>query len=612
LHVLPPAGAKVATNPNAPNPNAPNPNAPNPTAPNPLAPAPTQTLTLGDKQISIGRGPENTIPLLDEQASRRHAIIERSTLPEGDFVVRDLGSRNGTKLNGIRVEQAALRHDDVVRVGTTEFRLRRDPPPLPDAIAMDATVTSATNAGLAMEFDGPGIIIDTERTGMSVDDALAGLTPELRSISLNKSTEVGWMFELAGVLQQLPPKEDPPKLSIIDSTGRPTNVFDTATDGPNCLRLLLQLASKARATDIHWEPKGTHTLVRLRVDGEMAPIIELPPRVGELAYGVIKSACHMQVAGKDAVQDGHFSCVFPDRRVEYRISFTPSVHGQKLVTRVLDAAGSPQALGELGLSDAMHERLSKLCEQDSGLILTCGPTGSGKTTTLYNALRSMDRQSRNVVTIEDPVEYQLSGVTQIPVDEARGNHFGALLRSVLRQDPDVILVGEIRDEETARTAMQAALTGHLVFSSVHSKDSITAIFRLLDLKVEPYLVANSLSVILAQRLVRLLCDTCKAKVQVTPGQSTRMGRFLGGKSHVFGAVGCARCLRTGYKGRRALFELLDVNDDLRDVILNKPTIAGIKRVLEQTLFNTLQQSGWRLIGDGVTTIDEVEKVAMMS
>jgi general secretion pathway protein E len=571
-----------------------------------------QSVTLGEKQVTIGRGPENTIPLLDEQASRRHAVIERSSLPEGGFVVRDLGSRNGTKLNGIRVEQAPLRHDDVVKVGGTEFRVLRDPPPEPDAISMDATVASNTTSGLSMEFDGPGIIVDTEAVGLSVDDGLRGLTPELRSITLSRSSEVGWMFELAGVLQQLPPKEEPPKLSLIDSTGRPTNIFDTMTDGPNCVRMLLQLASKARATDIHWEPKGTHTLVRLRVDGEMAPIIELPARVGELAYGVIKSACHMQMAGKDAVQDGHFSCVFPDRRVEYRISFTPSMHGQKLVTRVLDAAGSPQALSDLGLSDPMLERLGKLCEQESGLILTCGPTGSGKTTTLYNALRSMDRQSRNVVTIEDPVEYQLSGVTQIPVDEARGNHFGALLRSVLRQDPDVILVGEIRDEETARTAMQAALTGHLVFSSVHSKDSITAVFRLLDLKVEPYLVANSLSVILAQRLVRLLCENCKAKVQVTPGQATRMGRFLGGKSIVFGAVGCARCLRTGYKGRRALFELLDVNDDLRDVILNKPTIAGIKRVLEQTLFNTLQQSGFRLIGDGVTTIDEVEKVAVMT
>jgi general secretion pathway protein E len=575
-----------------------------------------QAVMLGTKQVSIGRGPENTIPLLDEQASRRHAVIEQSSLPEGGFVVRDLGSRNGTKLNGIRVEQAPLRHEDVVKVGGTEFRVRCDPPPVDGLGALHATTASASRMGMpgmgaSVEFDGPGIIVDAESVGLSVDNGLLGLTPELRSISLARSNEVGWMFELAGVLQQLPPKDDPPKLSLIDSAGRPTNIFETATDGPNCVRLLLQLAAKARATDIHWEPKGTHTLVRLRVDGEMAPIIELPARVGELAYGVIKSVCQMQMAGKDAVQDGHFSCVFPDRRVEYRISYTPSMHGQKLVTRVLDAAGSPQSLEELGLSEPMQERLARICQQDSGLILTCGPTGSGKTTTLYNALRSIDRQARNVVTIEDPVEYQLSGVTQIPVDEARGNHFGALLRSVLRQDPDVILVGEIRDEETARTAMQAALTGHLVFSSVHSKDSITAIFRLLDLKIEPYLVANSINVILAQRLVRLLCEQCKAKVQVTPGQATRMGRFLGGKSHVFGDVGCGKCLRTGYRGRRALFELLDFNDELRDVVLQKPTIAGIKRVLEQTLFHTLQQSGWRLISDGVTTIEEVEKVASM-
>jgi type II secretory ATPase GspE/PulE/Tfp pilus assembly ATPase PilB-like protein len=570
-----------------------------------------QAVVVGSKQVSLGRGPENTIPLLDEQASRRHAIIEQSSLPEGGIVVRDLGSRNGTKVNGIRVEQAALRHNDIVKVGTTEFRVQCDPPPASEDLTLPLA-DAAAPTGASLEFDGPGIIVDTESLGLSVDAGLMGLSAEVRNAPLTKSIEVGWMFELAGVLQQLPPKEDPPKLILIDSAGRTTNIFDTPTDGPNCLRLMLQLAAKARSTDIHWEPKGTHTLVRLRVDGEMAPIIELPPRVAELASGVIRSACHMQLAGKDAVQDGHFSCIFPDRRVEYRISFTPSMHGQKIVTRVLDAAGSPQAMSELGLSEPMHERLTKLCDQDSGLILTCGPTGSGKTTTLYNALRSIDRQARNVVTIEDPVEYQLSGVTQIPVDEARGNHFGALLRSVLRQDPDVILVGEIRDEETARTAMQAALTGHLVFSSVHSKDSITAIFRLLDLKIEPYLVANSVNVILAQRLVRILCEQCKMKVQITPGQATRMGRFLGGKSHAFGAVGCGKCLRTGYKGRRALFELLDFNDELRDVILQKPTIAGIKRVLETTLFSTLQQSGWRLISEGLTTIDEVEKVAAMT
>jgi len=309
------------------------------------------------------------------------------------------------------------------------------------------------------------------------------------------------------------------------------------------------------------------------------------------------------------MQEGHYSAVFPDRRVEYRVSFTPSVHGQKLVIRVLDQRGSPGAITELGLLNYMEDRVRKVCEQDSGLILTCGPTGSGKTTTLYNCIRSIDRQTRNVITIEDPVEYQIDNVTQIPIDEHKGNTFGTLLRSVLRQDPDVILVGEIRDEETARTAMQAAMTGHLVFSSVHAKESITAVFRLLDLKVEPYLVANSLNLVLAQRLVRLLCPTCKTTIPVPPGVSTRLGRHLQGKTVTYAPMGCVRCLRTGYSGRRALFELLDFNDELRDIVLTTPSISGMKRIIEQGLFTTLQQFGWRLVADGMTSLEEVDRVA---
>src|SRR6185436_4826441 len=249
------------------------------------------------------------------------------------------------------------------------------------------------------------------------------------------------------------------------------------------------------------------------------------------------------------------------------------------------------------------------CEQDHGLLLVCGPTGSGKTTTLYNALRVIDRYAKNVVTIEDPVEYQLDNVTQIPTDDSKGNTFGSLLRSVLRQDPDVILVGEIRDEETARTAMQAAMTGHLVFSTVHAKDTISSVFRLLDLKLEPYLVANSLEVVVAQRLVRTLCENCKRSVRVTPGQATGMGRFLEGQIDIYVATGCAQCLRTGYRGRRALFELLDFTDELRDVILTEPSIQAMKKVIEGGLFTTLVQSGWQLVARGTTTMEEVDRVA---
>jgi general secretion pathway protein E len=324
---------------------------------------------------------------------------------------------------------------------------------------------------------------------------------------------------------------------------------------------MLLTAAKGRGTDIHLEPKTDITQVRMRVDGQMVWIADIPKRVGDLTSGLVRTACQLKSVAADAVQDGHFSARFPDRRVEYRASFTPTMQGAKLVLRVLDERGIPHSIGELGLAPYMEERVRKTCEQSQGMLLVCGPTGSGKTTTLYNCLRAVDREKKNVITIEDPVEYQIEGCTQIPINEKRGNTFFSLLRSCLRQDPDVILLGEIRDDETAQTAMRAAMTGHLVFTTLHAKDTISAVFRLLDLKVEPFLVANSLELILAQRLLRVLCDNCKRTVPVTPGQATRIGRFLGGKSQVYSAVGCQSCLKTGYRGRRALFELASPADN---------------------------------------------------
>lgn len=548
----------------------------------------TKAVPLAGGRVTIGRSPDCTIAIIDERASRQHCVLQPDS--KGGWLVRDLGSRNGTKVNEIKVNEAPLNPGDVLKVGSHEFLVERDG--TGPASSGDTDVEGSFHVGQALK-------------SMPADAvAAAG--------SLTASREVGWMFELQAVMDSLPPKDKAPELvSVIDANGRPSDVLNGTSDGPNAVRLLFQTASKARATDIHIEPKGETFQVRMRVDGDMVAIMDLPKRVGELVYGVIKAACHMHVAGRDAIQEGHFSLVFPDRRVEYRISYTPTVHGQKLVVRILDQKGQPESMASLGFSSYMFDRIAQACQQDSGLVLACGPTGSGKTTTLYNCIRTIDRTTRNVVTIEDPVEYQLDHVTQIPVDEQKNNTFGQLLRSVLRQDPDVILVGEIRDEETARTAMQAALTGHLVFSSIHSKETITSVFRLLDLKVEPYLVANSLDLVLAQRLVRVLCDTCKQKVPVTPGQATRLGKWLGGKTELYVSTGCSRCLRTGYRGRRALFELLDFNDELRDIVLTRPSIQAMKKIIEQGLFTTLQQFGWKLAAEGVTSLDEVDRVAGM-
>jgi type II secretory ATPase GspE/PulE/Tfp pilus assembly ATPase PilB-like protein len=531
-----------------------------------------RTVKVDGEPVTIGRHPDNTVCLHDEKLSRFHCTVEPDG--RGGFVVRDLGSRNGTRVNEMKIAECSIGHGDMLRLGNHEFlaELAEDPAP----------VAAKGSRGKAA----------ARPTG----------TPE-----------TPWLAELERLLNTLPPKdtrEEP--VQMIEANGSPSHALTGGGDGPRATLVLLQVASKARATDIHVEPRGDEALVRIRVDGQMVTLAEVPRRVCDLVGGLVKTACQMQVAARDAVQEGHFSARFPDRRVEYRVSFTPSVQGQKLVIRVLDDRGIPHSLDELGLAGYMYDRLRRTCDQDHGLLLVCGPTGSGKTTTLYNALRQIDRYSRNVVTIEDPVEYQLDNVTQIPVNTAASrneNTFGSLLRSVLRQDPDVILVGEIRDEETARTAMQAAMTGHLVFSTVHAKDTIAAIFRLLDLKVEPYLVANSLDLVLAQRLVRVLCESCKRQIPVAPGVATRLGKYLGGKTQMYGATGCGRCLRTGYRGRRAIFELLDFTDDLRDVVLRDPSIQAMKRVIEQGHFTTLAQSGWKLVAEGATTLEEVDHVA---
>ena len=520
---------------------------------------------LSKKPVTIGRNPDNVLPLSDEMASRYHCVIEADA--DGGFTVRDLGSRNGTRINHTKV------------VGSTSLK-----------------------AGDTIKVGGHSFMVEVEQ---SIGEARA----EVRSRTIDSDTS--WREELRGIVSALPPKgegaDDP--VGLVDARDKSSGALAGDGEGPQAARLLLLVASKGRATDLHIEPKRNGFNVRMRVDGQMIGIADLPSKVGEFMQGLIKVACNMQMSHKDAVLDGHFSARFKTKRVDYRVSFTPSVHGQKLVLRVLDPGNAPRNLSELGLPPYMFERVKKSCQKENVLLLSCGPTGSGKTTTLYNALREIDRETTNVITIEDPVEYQLEGVTQIPVEENRGNTFGGLLRSVLRQDPDVILVGEIRDEETARTAMQAAITGHVVFSTVHAKDTITSVFRLLDLKVEPYLVANALDVVLAQRLIRMLCENCKRPVRVTPGQSTRMGKWIEGKNEVMEAVGCNACLKTGYRGRRAIYELLDFTDELRDVILKDPSIGAMKKVIEKGLFMTLIQHGWQLAARGQTSLEEVERTA---
>jgi general secretion pathway protein E len=370
---------------------------------------------------------------------------------------------------------------------------------------------------------------------------------------------------------------------------------------------VLLIVTRSRATDIHMEPKGEFYQVRVRIDGSMVDVVRLPNEVGVKLNALVKIISDIDVTQKSIVQEGHFAAKVPGRKIDYRVSFAPSVFGQKLVIRVQDTALSPAKLKDLNLPDWMEKEVASIISQDQGMVLVCGPTGSGKTTTLYSLIRSSDTARKNFVTIEDPVEIQIDGVTQLPVDDAEGKSFSALLRSVLRQDPDSIMVGEIRDPETARIAMQAAITGHLVFSTVHTTGTIGTIFRLLDLGVEPYLIAQGLQIVLAQRLVRQLCPYCKKPVRPTAEQAARLPDGGKGITKIYVPGGCPRCLSTGYSGRRAFFELLSSNDALREVIVKNPTMQDVEKALVTTRFEKLQQTGYQLVAEGVVAFDEIEK-----
>ncbi len=559
-----------------------------------------RTFDLALDSLTVGRLPDNSVVIADEKASRHHCVIEPW---QGGFRVRDLNSSNGTKLNDKKVLAEMLDNGDVVRIGATELRFIDPEQQSPHK--SNRRMTPDYKAA-AEEFRNDPFLqaatVDIDH-GEEVTDAQTTYEKKLREIidaaPLKPFTENDIsLVDMRGVT-----------VHQAESAGLDSGSDDEAGEGIRAFRLMLLAAFRSRATDIHIEPRIENATVRLRVDGYMLTAVDLSTTIFKRILGVVKILCQIDTSQKNVVQDGHFSVAIKGKRVDFRISLTPSVHGQKMVVRVLDSSNAPSRLHELGLVPWMYEKLRTIATKDAGLVLACGPTGSGKTTTLYSCLREIDVSTRNCITIEDPVEYYLEGCTQIPIDQKVGNTFATILRSVLRQDPDVIFVGEIRDIETATVAMQAAMTGHLVYTTVHSKDSIGAVFRLLDLGVEPYLVANALNLIIAQRLVRVMCETCKKAVKPTPAQNMKMGAQVSGVAQIFIPVGCKRCLRTGYIGRRALFELLEFVNAMRDVVLKTPTIQGIRGIAEQGLFTTLQQYGYQLVAQGITSMEEVDRVS---
>ncbi len=364
----------------------------------------------------------------------------------------------------------------------------------------------------------------------------------------------------------------------------------------------------ARASDIHLESTREGLSARFRVDGVLTELPSPPKGLQAAVVSRIKLLAELDIAERRAPQDGRIRVRLEERELDLRVSTVPTLYGESVVLRLLDRGGRPVGLDELGMAPETLDTFRRLAEKPHGILLATGPTGSGKTTTLYAALALRHRSAEKIITVEDPVEYQLEGVTQVPVNVKAGMTFAGALRSILRQDPDVLMIGEMRDGETAGIAVQAALTGHLVFSTLHTNDAPSAMTRLVDLRVEPYLTAATLEGVLAQRLVRKICPECRERYKPDPGAVALLAQQPVGNVTLERGRGCAVCRYTGYRGRTGLFELLLVTDEIKQALLKSPNGGALREIAQSQGMTTLRQDGWRKVQAGITTVEEVIRV----
>ena len=385
-----------------------------------------------------------------------------------------------------------------------------------------------------------------------------------------------------------------------------------AAEDASIIRFVNQVLTEAlelRATDVHLEPFEDRFRVRYRVDGVLVEAM-IPAEVRRFQAAIvsrIKILSRLDIAEKRLPQDGRIKLKVSGREVDVRVSIIPMLHGEAVVLRLLDRGTPLLGLESLGMAGADRDLFEKILDMPHGIVLVTGPTGSGKTTTLYAGLSQINDVERKIITIEDPVEYHLAGINQIQVSTKAGLTFASGLRSILRHDPDVVLIGEIRDQETAEIAVQASLTGHLVFSTLHTNDAPGAVARLVEMGVEPYLVASSLEMVLAQRLVRLICPQCRAAFDPTDAQARELRAEFGENAprDIFRGAGCRNCRNTGFRGRMGIFEVMPITEEIRSLAITRASVVEIRRAAVKRGMGSLREDGRRLVLEGRTTLEEV-------
>jgi len=536
----------------------------------------------------------------------------------------EIQRREGGRIGEILVQKGAIREGDLLKARGVQFGL-----PLWPTISTEDMDTSFTEH-IPIQFlkkykmvpvvrsDGIYIAVNDPTLFQPLDDLHTilgwdGVETVLAPYSAILSA-INFAYDMSSdsaeqVIQDMRDEDRDMIISAVEETG---DLLDDTSDAPviKLVNLMLSQAVKARASDIHIEPYQNRIKIRHRVDGILYDMLSPPKHVQSTLISRIKIMAKLNIAEKRLPQDGRIEIKIGDKNVDIRVSTIPTAFGERVVLRLLDKANVLLTVSDLGMSEESLKVFNELITSAHGIILVTGPTGSGKTTTLYAALSSLNNPDINIITIEDPVEYQIEGIGQIQVNPKIDITFANGLRSIVRQDPDVILVGEIRDLETAEIAIQAALTGHLVFSTLHTNDSASAVTRLIDMGIEPFLVTSSVIGILAQRLVRNVCNECKEEyipdeeslenIGITPEMSS-------GKK-IYKEKGCQDCLNTGYKGRTGIFELMILDDAIKSLILKTSDANAIKKKAVNHGMGTLRQDGALKVLNGITTAEEILRI----
>jgi type IV pilus assembly protein PilB len=548
-------------------------------------------------------------------------VVEAGLASRG--VVEDIARSRATgdRLGAALVEQGVLEESDVTRALSEQLHIPivdlRDAQPDPEATALvDAADAHRLELLPLMLNDGAITVALAD----PLDDAtlnmlrslpvsevrLALANPALIRSRVTQSYDT--LSAVAGDIEAFRASD-----VFVDLTEAQEEVVDPNAPIVQVVNKVVRQALRARASDVHIEPAEDCVRVRFRIDGALKDILELPTEMGPALVSRVKIMAEMNIVEKRRPQDGQFEMKIDDRNVDVRVSTTSTIWGEKVVLRLLDRTRTLYTLSDLGMPPSAAAKYENIVNAPFGMVIVGGPTGSGKTTTLYATLSDINRPDINVMTIEDPVEYVFPRINQIQIADQAGMSFATGLKSILRQDPDVILVGEVRDVETARIAVQSALTGHRVFSSVHAIDAIATLYRLLDMGIEPFLITSAMTGVVAQRLVRRICGTCAAPYEPTQSELT-MYEKLGGadkQSWVRGA-GCHVCSGTGYFERVGVYEVLQITDELRQCVVdgNPPRVARDLAVSQG--MSTLQREAVRLVQHDVTTMEEVVKHVLVS